>query len=155
MARAEYRTITGADVALTAATAKTVLGVKAGSSFAVVLRRIGIYFDGVTAGNEPVTVELCYATFATNAPGTNSTTVTPAQTGGRVLTHGFTAARTWTSEPTVLTVLDEMLIHPQMGFKEWEPPGSEYDSALGEGFAIRCTAPQAVNVRASILHERG
>lgn len=155
MARSEYRVITGADVALSAATAKSILGVKAGSSFATLLRRCGIFFDGTSASAEPVLLELCYATFATNAPGTNSTTVTPAQTGGRVLTHGFTAARSWSAEPTVLTVLDELLVHPQMGFVEWKPPGSEWDSALGEGFAIRATAPATVNVRASMLIERG
>jgi hypothetical protein len=155
MARSEYRSITGADVALAAATAKTILGIKAGASFGCILRKAGFYFDGIAAAAEPVLVELCYATFATNAPGTNSTSVTPAQTGGRVLAHGFTAARAWSAEPTVLTVLDEMLVHPQMGVKEWFPPGSEYDSALGEGFALRATAPAIVNIRGVFLHERG
>lgn len=155
MARAVYKVITGADVALTAATAKSVLGWRAGTAFALVLRRVGVYFDGVSATAEPVLVEYCYATFATNPPGTASTTVTPTQVGGRVLTHGTTAARNWTAEPTVLTVLDEELVHPQMGKVEWVPPGDEWDTALNEGFVIRVTAPAAVNVRASMTAERG
>lgn len=155
MASSFYIAVCGADVALSAATAKSILGIKAGASFGLVLRRQGTYFDGVTAGNEPVLVELCYATFATNAPGTNSTSVTPIQGGGRVTAHGMTAARAWTAEPTVLTVIDEALIHPQMGKVEWQPPGDEYDTALGEGFTIRVTAPQVVNGRAAMNVERG
>jgi hypothetical protein len=155
VARAVYKAITGADVALAAATAKTVLGWKSGATFALVLTRVGVYFDGATAGNTPVRVEVCYCTFATNAPGTNSTTITPTQAGGRVLAHGTTAARSWSAEPTVVTVLDELLCHPQMGFAEWTPPGDEYDCALGEGFALRCTAAQIVNLRASMTAERG
>ncbi len=155
MARAVYKAVTGADVALVAATAKTVLGWKAGVTFGLVLRRMAVYFDGITAAGEPVTIEYCYATFATNAPGTASTTITPTQAGGRVLAHGTTAARAWTTEPTVLTVLEEELVHPQMGKAEWLPPGDEFDTALGEGFVIRCTAPAAVNVRASMTAERG
>lgn len=155
MARAQYRALAGADVALTAATVKSVLGIRAGTAFSLVLRRMAVYFDGVTAGNEPVLVEWCYATFATNAPGTNSTSETPVQTGGRVQTHGMTAASSWSAEPTVLTVLEEELIHPQMGKAEWLPPGDEFDTALNEGFVIRCTAPNNVNVRPSITVERG
>jgi hypothetical protein len=155
VARAEYKAVTGADVALAAATAKSVLGWKAGTSFALVLRRVAVFFDGVSATAEPVLVEYCYATFATNAPGTNSTSVTPVQAGGRVLTHGTTAARAWSAEPTVLTVIDEELVHPQMGKVEWVPPGDEWDTALGEGFVIRVTAPAIVNVRASMTAERG
>lgn len=155
MARAVYRAHAGADVALVAATAKSVLGIRGGTAFALVLRRVAVYFDGIAAGTEPVLVEWCYATFATNAPGTSSTTETPVQTGGRVLAHGMTAASNWTAEPTVLTVLEEELVHPQMGKAEWLPPGDEFDTALNEGFVIRCTAPNAVNVRPSITVERG
>jgi hypothetical protein len=155
VARAVYRTITGADVALAAATAKSVLGIRAASTFSLVLRRMAVYFDGVTAGNEPVLVEWCYCTFATNPPDTNSTDVTPVQVGGRVLAHGMNAARAWTAEPTVITVLEEELVHPQMGKAEWLPPGDEFDTALNEGFVVRCTAPAIVNVRASISVERG
>ena len=121
----------------------------------LVLRRVAVFFDGIAASAEPVLIEYCYATFATNAPGTNSTSVTPIQSGGRVLTHGTTAARNWTAEPTALTVIDEELVHPQMGKVEWEPPGDEWDTALNEGFVIRVTAPATVNVRASMTAERG
>lgn len=154
MAKTGYKAVTGADVALVAATAKTILGVKAGAAFAVDLIQFGIGFDGVAAGNEPVLVELVYSTWATNAPGTASTSVTPVQEYGRVIAHGVTAAKAWTTEPTVLTVLDEFLVHPQSGWREFQPFGQGWDCAPSEGLALRCTAPNAVNCRASIRWER-
>lgn len=155
MARAGYTAVTGADVALVAATPKSVLGVQSGSAFGLDLKKIRVGFDGVSASAEPVLVELCYATFATNGPGTNSTSVTPVQVYGRAITHGVTAARNWTSEPTVLTVLDEWLLTPNGGLAVYDIPlGDTPDSAPSEGFVVRCTAPASVNVRAGLWWER-
>lgn len=155
MAKAGYSAATGAAVALSAATAKSVLGVKSGAAFGVDLKKLRVSFDGVTASAVPVLVELCYATFATNAPGTNSTSVTPAQVYGRVIAHGVTAARTWTAEPTVLTVLDEWLLTPNGGLALYDIPlGDTPDSAVAEGFTVRLTAPATVNARATLWWER-
>jgi hypothetical protein len=157
MAAPIYTVAAGADVALVAATPKSVLGVKAGSSFGILLKLVSFAFDqsGSSAPtNEPVLIELCYATFATNAPGTNSTTETPAQWSGRVTAHGTTCASAWTTEPTALTVLDEFLLHPQSGTREHFPLGDEPDTALGEGFVLRMTAPNAVNVRPAFRFSR-
>lgn len=154
MAKAGYSVVTTADVALTAATAKSIIGVLSGASFGVDLIGVRVAFDGVSGSAEPVTVEVCYCTFATNPPGTNSTTRTPAQGYGRVLAHGVTAASNWTTEPTVITVLDEFLIHPQSGAWVDLPLGTSYDSDLSDGFVIRCTAPAAVNARATLKWER-
>jgi hypothetical protein len=147
-----YSAITGGAIALTAATAKTVLGFKAHANSGLLLKKVKVGFDGVTASAVPVLVEVCYCTWATNSPGTNSTTVTSAQKNGRVLTAGFTAGKTWTAgnEPTTLTVLDEALVPAFMGVAWYDIPlGDEYDCALAEGFAIRVTAPATVNVRIS------
>jgi hypothetical protein len=96
-----------------------------------------------------------YATWATNSPGTNSTSTTPRQSYGRVLTAGFTSGKTWTAEPTALTPLKEFLLTPNAGLIAYQwPLGQEPDSALAEGFAIRCTAPAVVNVRATMNIER-
>lgn len=155
MARVGYSATTGGAVALTAATAKSILGVKAHANSGVDLKKFRVAFDGVTASAVPVLVELCYSTFATNSPGTASTSVTPAQAYGRVLAVGATAAKTWTTEPTALTVVEEFLLTPNGGviFYDW-PLGDTPDSALAEGFVIRCTAPATVNVRGSIWWER-
>lgn len=150
-----YTAITGGAIALSAATAKSVLGAKAHANSGLLVKKAKIGFDGVTASAVPVLVEFCYCTFGANAPGTNSSSVTVAQVNGRVLTAGFTAGKTWTTEPTTITVLEEMLIPAFMGAAWYDIPlGDEYDSALGEGFVIRCTAPATVNVRATLSVSR-
>lgn len=153
MAKTGYSAVTGGAVALAAATAKSILGVKSNAAFGIDLRRIKVGFDGVTASAVPVLVELCYATFATNAPGTNSTTITPLQGYGRVAAHGVTAAKNWSAEPTALTVVNEYLLTPYGGLVLEEFPEG-LDTALGEGYTIRCTAPAIVNVRATAWYER-
>lgn len=150
-----YTTATAGAVALTAATAKSVLGVRAHANSALLLKKVRYAFDGTSATAVPVLVEVCYATFASNAPGTNSTSVTPAQVAGRTTTAGFTAAKNWTTEPTVLTVLDEILVTPYSGTVFYDfPLGDEYDTALNEGFVLRCTAPAGVNVRSTFTVSR-
>jgi len=146
-----YNCVTGGAVALSAATAKTVIGVKAHANSGLALRKLRVGFDGATATAVPVLVEVCYCTFGANPPGTNSTSITPVQVSGRVLTAGFTAGKTWTTEPTTITVLDELLVHPQGG-QVWHdiPLGDEYDTALGEGLCLRLTAPASVNARATM-----
>jgi len=134
-------------VALAAATAKTVIGAKAHANSGLMLLGWEIAFDGVSATAVPGIVEICYATFATNSPGTASTSITVGQVNGRALTAGFTAGHTWTTEPTVLTVLERILISPNSALAIYDYPlGTEPDCALGEGFAIRCTFPAIVNV---------
>lgn len=154
MAKTGYTVVTAGSVPTTAV-ARTILGVKSNAAFGIDLRKISIAFDGVTASNTPVLVELVYVTFATNPPGTNSTSVTPAQSYGRVVANGVTAASTWTVEPTVITVLKSYLLTPNGGLVIEEfAPDHGYDTALGEGLAIRCTTGTTVNVRATMEFER-
>lgn len=157
MALASYTVGVGADVALVAATAKSVLGVRAGSTFGLSLIQAGVAFDASGASaptNEPVLIELCTATFATNPPGTNSTTETVRQWSGRVMASGCTAASDWSAEPTVLDVIDEFLIHSQQGIKEPFPLGLEPDCDLNNGFVLRVTAPDIVRCRPSFRFVR-
>lgn len=155
MAKAGYTVPTGGAVALTAATVKSILGAKGHANFGLDFKKVRISFDGVTASAVPVLCTLEYCTFATNSPGTNSTSITPVQAYGRVSAAGFTAAKTWTTEPTVLTVIDEFLLDPNKGTVLYDfPLGDTPDSALAEGFIIRCNAPAAVNVRGTLWLER-
>jgi hypothetical protein len=152
-----YTAITGGAIALTAATARTILGWKAHANSGLVLCKYEVAFDGVTSSAVPVLVEIGYCTWATNGPGTNSTSVTPVQVVGRVLTVGATAGKTWTAgnEPTVISVLEEKLLTPNGGVIVYDYPlGTEPDCALGEGFVVRCTAPATVNVRATLTISR-
>ncbi|MEV7013264.1 hypothetical protein [Streptosporangium sp. NPDC051022] len=158
MAKSGYVTSTEGAVSLSAATAKSIIGVKSGATTAnhgVDLKKWRVSFDGVSASAVPVLVEVCLATFATNAPGTNSTSTTIDQAYGRHASTGFSAAKGWTTEPTVLTPLEELLLTPNGGTIFYDYPlGESPDSALGEGFVVRCTAPATVNVRATVWFER-
>lgn len=145
---------TGATADVNFSTVKTVFGVKAHANSGLLLKEAWITFQGVSATGEPVLVELGYCTWATNSPGTNSTSETVLQTSGRVLTAGFTAGRNWTSEPTAITVPKPFFIHPQAGIVYQIPMGDEWDSALAEGFVIRCTAAVAVDCRAGMAVSR-
>ena len=150
-----YSIVTAGAVALAAGVAKTILGAKSHANFGLQLKGFDIAFDGVTASAVPALIEVCYCTWATNSPGTASTSVTPAQKYGRLLTVGFTAGKTWTTEPTAITVNKEFLLSPNGGVYSYQYPlGIEPDSALGEGFLLRVTAPAIVNVRASMDFER-
>ncbi len=150
---AGYVINTAGDVALTAATARTVLNFIAGTGAPIKLVEFGVSFDGITAGNEPVTVEICSSSQAT--AGT-STSVTPTQVRGQTRTVQGTAARSYTAEPTVLTVLKSFLIHPQGGGIVLQSPlGKEIEAAATDGIAIRLTAPDAVNAQAYMEVEEG
>lgn len=152
MAKAGYSAAVGAAVALSAATAKTILSVTAPAQFGVDLKKLRVGFDGVTASAVPVVVELCYSTFAT--AGT-TTAGTVRQAYGRTITAGFTTAYNYTAEPTVLTVLDRWTLTPNGGLVVYDfPLGDTPDSAVSEGFALRLTAPAAVNANATLWFER-
>ena len=155
MAKAGYSVATGAAVSLSASTAKSVLGIRAPEEFGLDLKKVWFGFTGVTASEAPVLCELLYSTYATNAPGTNSTSVTPAQIYGRTIASGVSAARNWTSEPTGLTVLAEFPLTPNGGtlLYDW-PLGDTPDCAPEHGFVLRLTAAATVSVRASMVWER-
>lgn len=159
MAKAGYAANTEADVALVATTPKTILGVLAPAQFGCDLRGFEIAFDGVTTTDKPVLVEICQCTFATNPPGTNSTSATVVQIYGRAVTAGFTAAYNWTTEPTVLgatTAVKTLRLTPNGGTYDYDwPLGETPDNDVSKGFASRCTAPtSAVNARATMRFER-
>lgn len=150
---AGYTVESNGDVALTAATAKCVVGVVAGAGISVRVTEAGIGFDGTSATAEPVTVELCRGD-GTSANGT-STAHTPAQVRGATRTVQCTARRNFTAEPTVLTVLKRWLFHPQTGGMHQLPLGREVEHTGAGGLYLRCTAPAGVNVQAYMEFEEG
>lgn len=156
MAKAGYTLQTGASVALSAATAKTILMAIAPAQFGLDLVSYEISFDGVTASAVPVLVELATCTLASNStPGTGNTSGSVIQVYGRTITAGFTGLYNCTSEPTVLTVIDSKLLTPVGGLIVRDfPLGATYDTAVSAGLAMRITAPAAVNCRAMMKFER-
>lgn len=150
---ARYTAETTGDVALSAATAKTVLNVIAGSNALFRIIEFGVSFDGTSATAEPVTVELCYST--QGGAGT-STSHTITQTGGPARNVQATAARNYSAEPTTLTVWKRWLVHPQTGIVVQFPLGREPEETVtADGLCLRLTAPAAVNCQAYIEFEEG
>ncbi len=149
---------TSTPVALTAATARSVLTVAAPAQFGIDLTKMRIGFDGVTASAVPVLVEMCDNTLATNStPGTNNTAGVVTQVYGRTVTAGFTSffANTAGNEPTVITVYDRWTLTPNGGLVIYDwPLGSTHDTAVSAGITVRCTAPAAVNAMANLWFER-
>lgn len=147
---------TEADSAISAATKKTVVGAKAHANSGLLLLGFWIGFADTASAEVPALVEVEYCTWATNSPGTNSTSGTARQTMGRVLTAGFTCGYSWTAQPTALTpAAPPFTLTPNGGtvLYDW-PLGSEPDSALAEGFALSITAPSATTVRAGLIVAR-
>lgn len=157
MAKAGYTIGTGATAtALAAGTAKTCLCVICPAQFGIDLKKIRVSTDGVTAANTPVFCEIMLSTLATNStPGTNNTTGTVVQVYGQPITAGFTGFYSSTSEPTVLTTIDDFWLDPNKSTVLYDfPLGDTPDTAVSRGIVLRCTAAQVVNIRARFWVER-
>lgn len=144
----------GGAIALSAATAKTILNVINASNSLVRITEIGVFFDGVTSSAVPVLVELCRSTQAT--AGTSSS-ATIKQTRGAARTVQATGAYNYTAEPTVLTFHRQWLVPAFMGSLIVQfPLGREPEQvASANGLAVRVTAPATVNVRGYVEFEEG
>lgn len=130
------------EVALAAATAKTVLKIVAPANHRVAILGWGVSFDGISPTAEPVVVRLLRQTTA----GT-FTSLTPVKADGSLgETVQTTAGHTATVEPTAGNILKRVNVHPQSGYEEVVPLGQEFVLAGGEQVGIECTAPAAVNV---------
>lgn len=158
MAKAGYTIRTTTAVALTAATARSTLGLITPAQFGADLKKIRIGFDGITAAAIPVLWELCTSTLATNStPGTANTSETTniTQIYGRSITTGFTGFSASTSEPTALTVIESNFLTPTGGLLVYDIPlGDTPDIGVSSGFVLRLTAPAVVNARAAFWFER-
>lgn len=149
---ARYVAETTGDIALSAATAKTILNVINAANGVNCIIEFSVSFDGVTSTAEPVTVELCSSTQATAGTSTSHTIV---QTGGPTRAVQSTAQRNYTAEPTVLTVLKRWLVRADGGCLVIQYPlGREPEQVItADGLCLRCTAPAAVNVQGYIEFE--
>jgi len=152
MSAQRYSFVTPA-VALAAATAKTVAAYVSQSGKSSPLAEFNVSFDGVTSSAAPVLVELC--TYDVTTPGTR-TTGTAGQVGGIRGAIAGTVFHTYTAEPTVLVACYQWFVPAYQGLLHLQMPlGREPEPAASQGFALRCTAPAVVNVRATLVFEEG
>jgi hypothetical protein len=141
--------LTTAEIALTAATAKTVVQLVAASNHRVKIIGWGVYFDGISATAEPVQVRFIRQTTA----GTMSALTAIKRDDSIAETLQTTGQHTATVEPTNGDLLEGKEIHPQAGYQVFYPFGSEVIVGGGDRVGIECTAPATVNVRAEIIFE--
>jgi hypothetical protein len=142
---------TPADVALAAATAKTVLqlATTAGTNFPrAIVKQIGIFFDGATTTNTPVHIKVVRQT--TTGTGTTVTPVAVGDSADAILSVG---AYNFSAEPTAGNVLYQCKVHPQSGFAMILPLGLEIVVPANTRLGIVCTAAQIVNCSSTIWLE--
>jgi len=148
--KAGYTAEVGAPVLLTAATAKTVVSVIAPAQFGVDLVGFRLGFDGVTAANTPVVIEV--VTWTTDGTGTGGTVV---QAYGRAITAGFTSKYAYTVEPTTPTLVDRYSLTPNGGAIVYDYPRDRTpDTAVSNLIGLRLTAAQGVSCNATMIFER-
>jgi len=131
-----------AEIALVAATAKTVLMIEMPTNQRGKLLEWGVYFDGVSAVAEAAVVELARATSSGTMSATGTVKVNPddSETIQSVATINATV------EPTITDVVERKNIHPQSGYEKAYGLGSEVKLPGASRLVIRITAPANVNV---------
>ena len=136
------------EIALTAATAKTVIQLIAASGHRVTILGWGVFFDGTSAAAEPVQVDVIRQTSA----GTGGDALTLQKFDDSIADALATTALSDIdgSEPTGSVILDVAEVHPQAGYEIMYPFGQEIIIGAGDRVGIRCNAPAAVNVRAKV-----
>lgn len=130
-------------VALAAATAKTVLELRAAANKPFKLFEAYIGFDGTSGTGTPVLVELI-GRYTTRATGTAAIVSTMDEDTSA--TADTTAVYNATVEPvTGIVVLDNWLIHPQTAQLYQLPLGREWKVKSSGSLALRVTAAAIVN----------
>jgi len=137
-------------VALVAATAKTIVEIKTPASTGLVPVLWWVEFDGTTATNTPVKVEV--GRFSAAVTTMLNAGVTPARVndGNRALasqsTCGTGGATTNTEGAGTATDVEIHRVPPTSGLVWQENLGMEWVQGASGFWRIRCTAAQAVNV---------
>lgn len=138
-----------AEVALSAATAKTVLQITAPANHRVKVLGWAVAFDGVSTTEAPVVV-----TINRQSTAGTMTSLTPRPLDDSLSeTIQATAQHTATVEPTTGNQVDGMNVHPQGGYQVMFPLGQEIIVGGGNRLGLICTAPAAVNVIAKFFFE--
>lgn len=148
MARNGFTLITPAEVALSAATVKTVAQVIAATNVIAAVTGLEITFDGISNTEAPVNVEILRQTTA----GT-MTSQTPKKTKDTSTALGVTGSYNATAEPTAGDILKVFHIHPQAGVTMPLQLENEIEIPGGGRLGVRVTAPAAVNCLLTITGE--
>lgn len=139
---------TPADVALSAAVARTVLQLAAPANQRLLVREWSVFFDGVDTVGEPVEVRLYRQSDAGTMSG-----LTPSRLSAGAETPQGAASHSATAEPTNGELLRVLQIHPQTGYDVILPPDLLIEVPGGGRLGIVCVAAADVGVLCSIVWE--
>lgn len=129
------------EVALVAATAKTVIKATLPANHRGKLLEWGVYFDGTSAVSEPCVVELIRPTSSGTFSATGTVKVdTHTETVQTVVEYNATV------EPTFTDVIETKEVHPQSGYEKTYGLGQEVKIGGSGRIGIRITSPSNVNV---------
>jgi hypothetical protein len=138
------------EVALVAATAKTILQLTAPTNQRLKVKRWGVFFDGIANDAEPVEIRLLRQTTV----GTGGDVLTPVlQVAGSETIQTSGLSDIDVAEPTAGDVVDVAEVHPQSGYEVIIPFDMPIEIPGGGRMGIECIAPAAVNVRAKMIFE--
>lgn len=151
MARSFFTASNIAGQALTAATAKTALQVKAPTSQRIAIQQISISFDDTVNTDKPVKVVVLRQTTAGTQSGSAATIKIKDNDIATAIQS--TVLDGYTVEPTPGDFHWTGFIHPQTGVIIPLPIPGEIILAGGGRLGIQCTAPNNVNVLVSVEGE--
>lgn len=135
MAGMAFSAVTDTAPTLTSSTAKTVLQILAAANRRVIVTGVVVSFDGVTAADAPIRVDLVLQSDV----GSGSSAVTPTKLEQSISESlQSTAVRNCTSEPTGSTIYHSEYVHEQGGVPLAIVPGSIIIKA-GDRLGIRAT----------------
>lgn len=147
-----YSATTEGEVALSAATARTVIQLVGATTCKARILEFGVSFDGISGTAEPVQVRIIrQSTAGTFTAASEVSWDDPdAPAASCAAGHSFTS-----TEPTSAGVLAHYEVHPQTGIVIQYPLGREpvLDNATTSRIGIVCTAPATVNAVAYIVWE--
>jgi hypothetical protein len=147
-----YAVTSEGEEALAAATAETLVGVLGATTVKARLVEWGVSFDGVTATDAPVVVELYQIT--TSGTSTGATEAKWDRSGPTAQCTGF---HSFTVEPTKGDRIACYEIHPQGGGIVMQYPlGREpviSDASTSQGIGIVVTSPAVCNALAYMVWE--
>lgn len=142
---------TSPEIALVAATEKTVAQIIAATNTRVKVLKWGIFFDGISPTAEPCQVRVLRQT---SAIGGSPTAVTLVAVN--VITETIQTTSAYSAggaEPSAGAVLDVKEIHPQSGYEIIFPLNQEIIVPGAGRLGIAVTAPSGVNCRCVIWGE--
>lgn len=129
--------------------AETLIQLVAPSNHRLKILEWGVFFDGVTATDSPIIVDILRQTTA----GTSSSLTLVKWNDSDDETLLASALQDFTAEPTAGDILESKEVHPQSGYEKIYPLGQELIVKGGGRMGLRVTAGANVNAIAYIKYE--